>query len=293
MRLLPLAIAFVLVVTACGGASQPPRAADLSAHLTPARHLTTAGNERAAERSAEKLLARVVLPSGAVRLRAEPEGDGGVLGKTLKAGWVDRHRYWRVHAPLDSVFAFLKTHPPHNSRCCLQGSHPVSVGYFLHPIDGRVSSRVLVVTLAELPHGWTGVRVDSGTSWVIERSAAERVPDSVSEVDVRAAELHKRVTNNGKVRTIVRWINALPLTRSGGKCAVPIPPYVRLVFRSAGGAPLARAVVPEVYPGCLGITFTIHGRSQPGLGDQISFLRSLQRLLGVRVFSRGFPPSRG
>jgi hypothetical protein len=282
MRLVPLGIVLILVVTACGVGSHAPRAANVSARFASAPHPTTAGNRRAAKRSAGRLLDRLLLPLGAVQLRAEPTGDGGVLGRAYRVGEVDRHRYWRVHATLDSVLGFLKTHAPQHSRCCETSENPLGIGFFLRPIYGRVNSRMLVFTLVGLPHGWTGMRVDSGAAWVVERSAAERVPEGVREVDVRAPKLSKRVTNRAKVKTIVRWIDALPLSRSGGKCAVPMPRFVRLTFRSAGGAPLARAAVPEIHPGCLGITFTIHGRNQPGLGDQIRLLLSLQRLLGAR-----------
>jgi hypothetical protein len=298
MRLLPLGLVLILVVTACGGASRALRAADLSAHLAATRHLTTADNERAANRNAARLLSRLVLPPGAVPLPAEPAGDRGLLrtGRNSWSGDGDRHRFWRVHAPLDSVLAFVKAHPPYGSQkpSLLWGRELASrIGEFLFPpIPRRVWRRLLLITVVALPHGWTGVRADGQAAWVVERSRAQRVPGGVREVDVRAPNFAQRVTNEAKVGTIVRWFNALPLSRSGGKCAVPTPPIVRLVFRRAGGSPLARAAVPEMYPGCVGITLTIPGRPPPGyIGDQIRFLRRLHRLLGLRVRPCGYRPA--
>ena len=255
-----------------------------------ARHPTTAGNRRWATRTAAKLLGLTVLPAGAVRLRTEPDGDGGLLGKMGPVGAVGRHRYWRVHATLDSVVRFVKTHPPSGSHSQGWGRltplHPASrfFTFAFPPLAGRVRWRALDVALVALPHGWTGVRADSGATWVATRSAAERVPAGVREVDVRVSRVSRRVTEKARVRTIVRAFDALPLGQIGGKCAVPEYPEVRLAFRSAGGAVLARAAVPQDGPGCIGITFAIHGRAQPALGGQLGFIRRLQRLLGCAGF---------
>lgn len=260
-------------------------------HARP-RHLTTAGNRRAAKRSAVKLLGLVVLPPGAVRLGAEPKGDRGLLRHALIRFQVERHRFWRVHAPLGSVFAFFRSHPSPGSRLSSKSSRPYfrtrpasrMVEFTWRPIAGRVSWRALLVDLVKLPHGWTGVRADSQTAWLAVRPAAERVPAGVREVDVRVSHVTRRVTEKEQVRSIVRSFNALPLGQVGGKCAVPELPEVRLAFRSAGGAVLARAAVPQDGQGCVGIAFTIHGRAQPALGDQYAFIRSLQRLLGCAGF---------
>jgi hypothetical protein len=196
-----------------------------------------------------------------------------------------------VHAPLDSVLAFFKTHPLRGSRLAWASSRPYlrtrlasrGAEFMWHPIAGRVGLRALLVGLVKLPHGWTGVRADSETAWVAVRSAAERVPAGVREIDVRVPHLFRRVTEKEAVRTLVRAFDALPLGYSG-KCAVPEYPEVRLAFRSAGGAVLARAVVPQDGPGCLDIAFAIHGRAQPALGGQLGFVRRLQRLLGCAGF---------
>lgn len=264
----------------------------VSVHPAPARHLTTAGNRRAAKRNAAKLLGQIVLPAGAIRLGGEPKGDRGALRHALIRVEVQRHRFWRVHAPLASVFAFLKSHPSPGSRLFSKSARPYyrtrppsrMVEFTWPPIPGQVSWRALLLGLVKLPHGWTGVRADSQTTWLAVRPAAERVPAGVREVDVRVSQLSRRVTEEKGVRTIVRAFDALPLSQGGGKCAVPEYPEVRVAFRSAGGAVLARAVVPQDGPGCLAITFSIHGRSQPALGGQLGFVRRLQRLFGCAGF---------
>lgn len=257
---------------------------------------TSAGNKRAAEQDAARLLDRLVLPSGAVRVAGEPRGDGGFLHQAdgIPAGQlVDRHCFWLVPEPLRRTISFLTRHAPRGSTLIGTGRMggpqiPVNKSFtFSFPaFAGRIATRQLEVALVALPHRRTGVRADGQDVWMVPRPASEKVPAGVRKVDVRTSKAHVRVTSGAKVRRIVRLFDALPIVQpdTGYHCppdTIRRPPMT-LRFLSAQGALLARARVPGSFAAgsCAPIEFWIGGHRQKPLSGQL--YGRIEQLLGVR-----------
>src|SRR5262249_23118838 len=84
-RLLLLGSALVLVLTACGGSHKSATATHSSLSVLPVSlsvPQVAAQRRREARRKAERLLRRVVLPSGAIRVRHIPARSRDLLGRS-------------------------------------------------------------------------------------------------------------------------------------------------------------------------------------------------------------------
>ena len=245
-------------------------------------HPTAAANRAAARREAPALLARVVLPAGAVRVARGP----------LRSAWakpglrdlVDVHRVWSVTEPIADVERFLKTHPAAGSRLTSWGA-----GGLEFDLAGtrRFYARSLTVGLRAVAGGETAVRVDAQVAWRVLRPAAERVPDGVREVEVSKPSRRRSVTAARKVREIVRWFEALPVVQPTVgifSCPAIFPgrPVVTVQFRSARGAVLVRARAPGVEMCGGSIDIRVRGRREPALMAG-AFLVRLQRLVEMRL----------
>lgn len=250
-----------------------------------------------AERDTAQLLGRLVLPSGAVRLSREPQGDGGLLGhaNSIPSGLlVDRHRLLLVHRPLGKLVAFVDGHPPRGGAVNGTGSTggtgvPANASrtFSFPALPGSVSLRQFEVTLVALPHHSTGVRADAQDLWLVPRPPSESVPPAVREVDVQSSRARVRVTAAATVRHIVRSFDTLPIVQPGR--TYHCPPMTRrretmtLRFLSAGGALLAHARVPDAPMNgfCAPILFWIGPHHETPLGGSRFFDR-MSRLLHVR-----------
>jgi hypothetical protein len=152
--------------------------------------------------------------------------------------------------------------------------------------------RLFTVTAVAF-HSSTVVRIDAGAAWIYPRSPREVVPAGVREIDIRDEHVARRVTDPAKVARIVRWFDGLNVTPPGVhvECMALIASRATFVFRSAGGAKLASAVVPSrPADGCDAISFSIRGHEQTPLVDGVfgrrAFVNRVQRLLGVRFPKR-------
>jgi len=253
-------------------------------------------NEYAAQLAAATMLRRFVPPPGAVRLRKPPSVDGDVLRKqTLFIGGesVDRHSFWRVPAQPASVFAFVKAHPPQGAGPRPEGtgrsygSNPTRSLDFLmgKPRGPAMAGRWIEVTIAALPHDATGVRVDAMAGWTVPRSGDEKLPSGVREIDIHVEHVSVRVTQPAKVRTIVRWFDALSIVQPGLVASCPALLFgskVTFDFRSAGRTLLARARLSSgsVSTECNPIEFSIHGRAQTPLVG-LTFWTRVKQLVGL------------
>jgi hypothetical protein len=248
-------------------------------------HPTTAANHAAARREAPALLARVVLPAGAVRVARGP----------LRSAWakpglrdlVDVHRTWSVTEPIADVRKFVRTHPAAGSRLTAWGT-----GGLEFDLAGtrRLYARSLMVGLRALAGGETAVRVDAQVAWRVLRSAAERVPAGVREVEVSKPSGTRRVTAARKVREIVRWFDALPVVQPTVgfiSCPAMFPgrPAVTVQFRGARGAVLVSARSPGVETCGESIDIRVRGRREPALMTG-AFLVRLQRVVEMRLLPR-------
>lgn len=287
--------ALVLVLTACGaGVRSAPRVTEVGARL-PSVDAIAVRRERAATRTADRLLREFVPPPGARRLRERPDRTPQLLRWPAAHGpggeVADAHRFWSVPKPLRVVVAFVRARWPRGlerrARWGTAGTRRFVA--LTSPAANRVFD-VMVVRLA----GRTALRVDVQVGWVYPRARSERVPSSVREVVVRAPHVFLKVTSRGKVARIVRWLDALPVLAPPDlpvACPAVRVAEIALTFRDARGARLARARVPAAWAGlCDAIGFTIGGHRRRPLTDRIhhpSFAARLQHLLGVRLTPRG------
>ena len=265
---------------------------------------TSSGNRRVAVRDAERMLALAVLPPGAVRLSAAPHGDDRLLAKPPQepsGDLVDRHGWWEVPAPLASVLAFLQANRPPGSRPSGSGQEggpgvPANemVSFSFPPVSGVVSARSLTLDAVTLSGGGTGIRVDAQVTWVLARSAHERVPAGVHVVKVTSARpgapaiVSVSVTAPRTVGRIVSLVDRMSTVQPGAYSCPALmagKPVVTFAFQAAAGLPvLAQASLTDYGFGsgpCNPVSFSIGGRAQkPLIGG--SFLAEVQRLLGVR-----------
>jgi hypothetical protein len=307
-RLLLPATALVLVLTACGGSHKAALTVDDVAPIIPVRsvHSVAATRRREASRRAERLLRRVVLPRGAVRVQRVPANGSEVLlrpqlGVSLWTKFADRHAFWSVRRPLSAVDRFLKAHPTAGLRWGGGGSDggpapPNAIeSFYGRLVGGRPVQRVLSFGLAH-ERGRTFIRADAGAAWVYPRSPREVLPAGVRAIDISGGGVSRHVTAPAKVARIIRWFDALNIVQPGQgavRCAIGPLYNVKFVFRSASGAELASAIVPAgPTDDCDPIRFTLGGRPQTPLIDSTPgkgkfFIDRVQRLLRVRFPERG------
>jgi hypothetical protein len=287
-RLLLPASALVLVLTACGAGAKPaPRVAEVGAHV-PSVRVIAAQRELAATRAARRLLREFVPPPGA-RPARQPREFAGVLrqwGGGPAGEVVDVHRFWQVHKSLGTVATFVRALRVRGLQRHGTGSGNGAQHYLSWSFLGR--SRSLDVTAVALPRR-TVVRVDAQVAWIYPRSPREKVPEATREIVVRAPKASANVTDPAQVAEIVRWFDALPIAPPGIAVSCPLTggPDITISFRSAGGARLAQAKLPQ-NPAtiCDAISFQIGGQVEKPLIDRDvrhSFVRRLQDLLHVQL----------
>jgi hypothetical protein len=274
MKRLVIAGAVLALVCAAGGSAARPSVKEIAAT-----------RERAAEREATALLRLFVVPRQATRLRhAPPLRENSWPGSAPTAKFATHTAYWRTRAPLDTVAAFVRAHRPHGMANEPMGSGPRFrlLGYAAN------ETRYLDVTL--LRHeGRTFVRVQADVVWVYPRSPREKVPSAALEVDLRAPHVHRRVTDPAKVRQIVRWFDALPISPPGVviMCPAVAGPKFEFVFRSESRTRLAGASAPSAKAWiCNSIGFTLHGKQQTPLVDLRhgrGFVDRVGTLLGLKL----------
>lgn len=266
---------------------------------------TKAANRRRARQDAKHLLRRLVLPPHATRLGSGSPGAPALRHPGLLPGTpdlVDLHSSWRVPERPAAVRAFLEAHPPQGTTRSGSGHLPgVPSGMYLQfsspPIGEELGIRWLVVRTQRLTAGQTEIRADAEVQWIVPRPASERIPASVREIGIRAPRRHSasprfiRVSRPGRVRSIVRIVDRLPLVQPGlVECPAfrptPAARKITLSFRAKAGAPaLAVARFPEEAEGtCDGaMSLQIRGEAQAPLNGGYLALRRIGELLRVRL----------
>ncbi len=149
---------------------------------------SAAANQAAARANAVALLGEVSSPAGATESSSEPAGDEGLLVHAGAGGLdipnvVEAHAWWTVPGSRPEVMAYVRGHPPNGSALIPSGSGGSrgsttfeSVTFAWSAVAGVLSTRWLVLTATQLPHGSTGLRVDSQVVWVTPRPASEWIP---------------------------------------------------------------------------------------------------------------------
>jgi hypothetical protein len=267
---------------------------------------TVSGNRLRAQRDARVLLAGVVLPPGAVRLTAAPAAAAVIANRfpgLASPALADVYGYWHAPGPPGMVLAYIGAHTPHLARAASGGGGSRRSGLswsFLDlevaPVPGVLDARWLVVKVVGLPGGATAVRVDAEVVWVIPRSASERIPAAVRELDVTRGRpgqppvVSVTVTNPATIARIVSLINSLPTVQPYPLHCPSWPadaPLVTLTFRAARGGPVVAqpselADATEPTTGCDPMNLTLFGKPQTPLLDGAAAIRTVQQLLGVK-----------
>jgi hypothetical protein len=285
----------------CAAGVQPARTVPASRLRLAASVRTPAGNQAAARQDASSLLAAVALPPGAVRSPAEPGGDGGLLahpftGPPATPNAIDDPSWWVDPAPLRAVVRYIEHHPPAGLVPAMSGALSrhgqtltTGIGFEWPTVPGVLGMRSLVIEVARLSGGATGVRADSQVVWITPRPPSEHIPPGARVVRVtvrrfgRLTQGPNTVTSARAVHRAVALLNALPLSQPGtSACPIDLGSRVRLAFsRRAGAAPVAVAVVDP--GGCGLVRLTIGRTREPALAGGAALAPRLGRVLGVKI----------
>jgi hypothetical protein len=277
---------------------------------------TAAGGERftaphtraGAAHEVEIVLGTLVLPPGAARLGREPHGDNGILGLSgeheASVDSLDRHAWWRVPGGWQAVLAFVHAHPPQGSHEFTSGSGEAygrqtsaSITFGWPTSPGELRTRQLSVQVITRPGNTTLLRADARAAWISPRSATERVPNGVREIDIQrsrprsAPTLSLRVTNPSEVHALIAAVDRLPILQPGPISCTMIgvnEPQISFGFRDApGGRVLAlaseRAGSREPTSGCDPMSFSIRGVAQTPLLEGPRVVAEAERLLRAKL----------
>jgi hypothetical protein len=277
---------------------------------------SAASNRASAGRDARALLARAVLSAGAVALSGPPSGASAIDNPDPQQATpdiADAHAWWRAPGTLASVLAFERAHAPAGSRFAGSGGGTTPIGgsgrssavwsyvEFAFPAQaGVLASRTLIVKATALGAHSVALRIDAQDVWEIPRSAAERIPAGVHEIDVsravpgRPPTLSQSVTDPGKLAGIVKLIDALPIVQPNAiECPMILVngPTVTFTFRASAGGSVLAAASQNVAQGpsgvCNPMRLSIHGRSQTPLLGGSTFVAAAGRLLGLTLAASG------
>jgi hypothetical protein len=275
---------------------------------------SAAANQAAARADAAALLDELSLPAGATESSSEPAGDDGLLahagaGAPDTPNVVEAHAWWTVPGSRAEVTASVRRHPPNGSALISWGSGGTrgltsfeSVTFAWPALPGVLSTRWLVLTAAQLPHGSTALRADTQVVWVTPRATSERIPAGARRLSVSVTSSLKgnlapqrpfSVASAKRIEGIVALLNALPAAQPGVR-SCPADPGIRLrlaFYQPDAASPSAVATIDPY--GCSGVQLTIGGRPQAPLGSealpgtsttrQPSLILRIDRVLGVKL----------
>ena len=305
----------LLSAATCAAISSAPAAGDALASGPPSQcpHTRAAAvgpeSESAAQADAAALLGELRLPPGAGESSSDPDGTSGLLegaafGPPAAPNAVDEHAWWLVPAAPLEVLAYICAHlPPGATLPMAEGgglSGPNVPENLAAGFTWPESPGTLVVWAVRLANGSTALRVDAEVVWVTPRLASERISAgarlltiSVHEPGGRGAKsrskrrivlgrLPSRVTSVARIEKIVALLNGLPAQQPGIRlCPIDRGGNVQLSFHASPSAsPLAVADINT--EGCGGVSLTIDGVAQPGLGGDESLIEEIGRALEIR-----------
>lgn len=253
---------------------------------------TPASNQAAAQSDASSLLAKLSLPSDVTPSSTEPAGDGGALANPgvseATPNLVDDHAWWVAPSLPGEILSYVDANPPVGSKPAGSGGGSTQNGTAISfqvfgwpPVPNVLSTRWLVITVAALTDGQTGVRADSEDVWITPRPASEQVPPGVQAVNVTIQSLGGRrslpqiVRSAAKVRRIIALADGLPAAQPGVEsCPADFGPTVQLAFLSAPGAQTLANLNADS-SGCGSVEFSVGGVSELGLADGGSVIAGL------------------
>jgi hypothetical protein len=286
-------LALALSVGASGRPSIPPTG-------LPSQpvHATTSHNKTLAKADATKLLSKLRLPAGAVRVAHAPRGvDLTVPFQQLTPNLVDVHKWWLVPGSPSVVLAYVLAHPPTGSAQTMSAAAGASVeayGFTWADVPGVLSQRMLGVQAAPAPNQSTAVRADGEDIWIRPRPKSERIPAGVGFVRVTATDEAIKQgpftsSSTATIKRVVALVNALPLFPPGAfACPADWGSVTISFYRVSGGGNAPLAVATADNGGCGGVELTIAGHHEPALQQTPRFFDQLGSALGVEIDTR--PP---
>ena len=246
-----IATTAVIALSGCGTAHAP-------AARTGTAATTTGGTpEQRAEADAAALLASFVPPPGATRLPKAPDIPGGYL-KTpityLGDGFqVDGTTFWQAPGAPQAVLNWEIAHISHRFSLGDADFGTASDRSFeLPPVPGVLTSRDLVVEVASVGDGRTGIRVDAEVGWQPSRPPGDRVPSTARAVTIGEETTMQTgqgmpspvtITGQAVVARLAALVNGMPISPFNGtaeSCPAAFGSFLTLTFRaSPGGQVLA------------------------------------------------------
>jgi hypothetical protein len=243
---LALGVAAAIALAGCGTAHTPAastRTTTATAGQTP---------KQRAEAEAAALLGSFVPPPGAARLPKAPEIAGGYLKTPITylgdAYQVDGTTFWQAPGAPQAVLNWEIAHISHRFSL---GDADFGVAsdrsFELPPVPGVLTSRDLVVEVAGLGDGRTGIRVDAEVGWQPPRPASDQVPPAARVVTIAEETTMETgqgmpspvtITDPAVVARLAALVDGLPIAPFNG-ISVSCPPafgsFLALAFRASGG----------------------------------------------------------
>lgn len=253
------AVACTAVMAGCatsGNGVGGPVSTGSTAHAGSAAHRVSTARQRA-EADVRAILAAFVPPPGARRLSRPPAAPGGVLNQPTTflgdATQADGTTFWEAPG---GPQALLSWETAHISRRFKPGDADFGPpawdqAFDLPPVPGVLTSREMIVKVAGLGNGKSGIRVDAEVGWQPARPASDKMPAAraVTIAEIPGMLHPKRpprpvtVTSAlavGKLAALVNGLAISPFNGASVPCPAPAIAGLTLTFRATpGGKPLA------------------------------------------------------
>jgi hypothetical protein len=239
----------------------------------------TAGGQtpkQRAEAEAAAMLKAFVPPPGAQRLAGPPNLPGGLL-KNPTTVLVDATQargvmFWEAPGDPQALLAWEVAHIAKRFTLGDADFGPPSWDrmFQLPPVPGVLTSRDIVVEVASMGDGKTGIRVDAEVGWQPARLTSAQIPPSATAVTIseqlsyfpnyKHAPAPVTITDPAIVKRLAALINALPISQFNNAvapCPAALHVALELTFRTKpGGQVLAQA---QTDVPCAVTIFTIPG----------------------------------
>jgi len=203
---------------------------------------------------------------------------------------VSAHAWWVVPATPLQVLEYIHAHLPAQAGpfflpTPLGSSDFDSISW---PASaGEIAERELLLSVAQLPGGATGVLANARVLWMRPRmpippgARVLRVTYS-DRLGAGTSEKHYKITAEKRIARVRSLINALPVERPSFQIESCPPSHQRLQLAflpHRGAAPSAKAELYEV--SCGGMMLTLHGDEQPPLQAPTLGMGAFAKLLGL------------
>ncbi len=296
------AAAVLLAITAllagCGTVPDRPAAAG-SARITAAGRkadaritVAAAGSYTEAKAVAVRLLAALVLPAGAARLRQQAVPAAlQTAGFTGAGEDLDLYRYYRLPMPMAAADSFLQAHPPAGLTLDTTGTVGLGNDYLAgspRSLPPGISAVMLQYIMATVPGG-SLLRADVQVMFYPPRTAAEYLsPARFRSVTVSAVPWdspvpasQRTITSRRDIAMLAALVNLLPVKPPGsGPISCPFIGGNMVLYQlEFNPVPNTGPTVVVKSDGCLSDLVSADGVRQPPLEDGDTVATAAARLL--------------